>query len=237
MESLSPNPNIQNSDPITPQAPLVFIPANPFQAQLPFKPKKKEIPDEIINMDFLSKLTQVSLTSDNGLIKFCPECQSPDDALKKVLRTGGSVNVAWESRYENGQLVDPKRNRTEKFKFKIDQNDNKAPPIGLGIASSYMRLNEESWYKMTPEYHKDPNASDKVLFYKMKLDYYKKPQGPNDKADYAEVLEFLEDAKKSGNECFKAGDWAGAEREYEMGYNFSKSYGKDFLKALDDSRR
>jgi len=205
-----------------------------------FQPGRKIIEDEFIDMSFLQTLTATPLTDDNGVIKYtdlsAKKSDDPNDLPPEHL---SRVRIRFESRTEDGELVEKEKNRKELKAFKLFQ-DNMIP--GLHYAVESMRKGEISWFKLSPEYHYGiyapseaikPNAA---LYFKVELDGFINEKKSFSKMKYEEMVPELNNIREKGNKFFKQQDYEKAFKEYKRGVDSLINFPKQILASLNEEQ-
>lgn len=203
----------------------------------PFEPYRRIIPDEFIDMSFLQTFTATSLTQDNGVIKYTdPSIQISQEPLPE---DKARVRIRFESRTEEGELVEKEKNRKELKAFKLNV-DNMI--LGLHYAVASMRTNEISWFKFTPRYHYGDYAPTDVikpgssLYFKVELAGFKNEKKTFNQMTYDEMIVQLNEIKDKGNNFFKEQDFGKAMKEYKKGVDSLSSLPKQFMSELSEEQ-
>ena len=203
----------------------------------PFQLYRKVIPDEFIDMSFLQNFTATPLTEDNGVIKYTdPSAKISQNPLPERL---ARVRIRFESRTEEGELVEKEKNRKELKAFKLFL-DNMIPGLHYAVAS--MRIGEISWFKFTPDYHYGIYAPTDIikpgssLYFKVDLDGFINEKKSFSKMTYEEMIAELNTLKENGNNFFKEQDFEKALKEYKKGVDSLTAVPKQLLTSLNEEQ-
>lgn len=244
------NPSLLSPDPAfyTPDV-FIYSPfAQPDQpASLIKQLPQKVIPDEYIDLSFLQSIPAVSLSEDNGVLKFLIQEGEPLLSHQDLPRQGAVIHLRYESRRLDGQLIDKFRDRNEVRKVKLGKEGYIE---GIMIALASMRRKEVSWFRFESRYHyygADMNEirttcdgetmvrKDEAVFYKLEvIDYKNMEKLEND--DFEGRIKKLEEIRLKGKTAFQNGEYPVAMKIYNKGLGIVKSFPKVLMETLDGEK-
>eukprot|EP00331_Platyophrya_macrostoma_P001840 CAMPEP_0176424096 /NCGR_PEP_ID=MMETSP0127-20121128/10652_1 /TAXON_ID=938130 /ORGANISM="Platyophrya macrostoma, Strain WH" /LENGTH=180 /DNA_ID=CAMNT_0017805125 /DNA_START=21 /DNA_END=559 /DNA_ORIENTATION=+ len=129
---------------------IIYLPDN--EGLLPTKPSnipKKQIEDEVIDMEFLAQLPKTEITKDGGVIKYLvTEGSFGED--EKLFDIYCRVRIKLELRREDGKIITGQQERNNTKTVNLYES-NCHPGIIPAIFS--MKPGEISWFRFSEEYY------------------------------------------------------------------------------------
>lgn len=225
---------------------FIYSPFNPTSqpANLTRQIPQKLFPDEYIDLSFLLSIQPISLTADQGVIKYIIQEGEPLLSHQESPKQGSVIHVRYEGRKLDGSLMDKFRDRNEVRKVKLGK-DNYID--GINIALPTMKRKEIAWFKFEPKYHYyaddmkelrttcdgEPMVKpNEAIYYKLEIvDYKNLEKLEND--DFIGRINKIEEIRLKGKDLFQKGDYSNALKQYNKGLGIVKSFPKTLMEILE----